>query len=197
VEKGQVLAVLDDYKLRSAELGRQQALVEDARVKLERLERLSRTQSTSRAKLDETRYELRALEADQKVFEERREMSLIRAPEAMQVLKIHIEPGERVAADGVMDLGQTRQMSVVAEVYETDIAKIQTGQEALIRSPALPGEVRGRVSEVAFQVGRMDVLDIDPVARTDARVVEVTITLDENSGLEALTNLQVDVEILM
>jgi len=197
VEKGQILAVLDDYRLRSAELARQNAMVEDVRVRLKRLESLSRTQSTSRAKLDEVRYELRALEADQKVFEERREMSLIRAPDPMQVLKIHVDPGERVGKDGVMELGQTRQMSVIAEVYETDIGRVRPGQEAIIRSPALPSEVKGQVTDIGFQVGRMDVLDIDPVARTDARVIEVIITLGENSGLDALTNLQVDVEILM
>jgi len=39
------------------------------------------------------------------------------------------------------------------------------------------------------------VLDTDPVARTDARVVEVEIRLDDSAGSAALSNLQVEVAI--
>jgi multidrug efflux pump subunit AcrA (membrane-fusion protein) len=42
VEKGQVLVVLDDYKLRQAEVSRQIALVEDVEVRLKRLQSLLR-----------------------------------------------------------------------------------------------------------------------------------------------------------
>ena len=124
VEKDQILAVLGDYKLRAAEVSRQQALVGDAAVRLKRLQSLSVTQSTSRAKLDEVHYELRALKADQHVYEARLEMSVVRSPTRAQVLKIHSQPGERVGAEGVMELGETDKMSVVAEVYETDIARV-------------------------------------------------------------------------
>lgn len=197
VEPEQVLAVLDDYKLRSAEIGRQEALVEDVQVRLKRLQNLSRTQSTSRAKLDEADYELRALEADLRVFQARQEMSLVRSPLQAQVLKIHAEPGERVGPEGVLELGKTDRMSVIAEVYETDIGKISIGQQAVINSPALQQAVNGKVTFIALQVGRMDVLDTDPVAKADARVVEVTIELEEHAQLQSLTNLQVDVEIVL
>ena len=40
-----------------------------------------------------------------------------------------------------------------------------------------------------------DVLDLDPVARMDSRVVEVFILLDDPGIVAGLTNLQVDVEI--
>jgi len=39
------------------------------------------------------------------------------------------------------------------------------------------------------------VLDADPIAKADARVVEVRIQLDDSSLVSGLTNLQVDVEI--
>ena len=38
---------------------------------------------------------------------------------------------------GILELGQTQQMYVVAEVYETDIKKVRLGQKAIITS-ALP-----------------------------------------------------------
>lgn len=195
VEAGQTLAILDDFALRKAEVARQTTLVEDVSVRLKRLENLAQTQSTSRAKLDETRYELRALKAGQKVLETRMEMSRVRSPLRAQILKIHAKPGERVGAEGVIELGRTDRMSVIAEVYETDIARVKTGQAAIVRSAALEGELQGTVVKVALQVGRMDVLDTDPVAKTDARVVDVTIELEDGTPLQALTNLQVDVEI--
>ena len=46
-----------------------------------------------------------------------------------------------------------------------------------------------------MQVGKMDVLGTDPVAKTDARVVEVEIRLDDTEAAALLTNLQVKVEI--
>jgi multidrug efflux pump subunit AcrA (membrane-fusion protein) len=197
VEKDQVLAVLDDYKLKAAEVSRQQALVEDVAVRLKRLQSLSATQSTSRAILDEARYELRALEADQRVHEARLAMSLVRSPLRAQVLKIHSQPGEKVGAEGIMELGETDNMSVIAEVYETDIARVKPGQTVQIRSAALAQPVSGKVSRIGLQVGKMDVLNIDPIANVDARVIEVTVVLDDVAPVAGFTNLQVDVEILL
>jgi HlyD family secretion protein len=197
VTEGQTLAVLDDYRLRAAEVARHKELVEDATVQLQRLENLSKTQSTSRAKLDEARYKLRALQAEKKVYDARQEMSLIRAPKRAQVLEIFTQPGEKVGEEGVMELGETDNMSVVAEVYETDISKVKVGQKARITSAALSSAVTGTVSHVGLKVGKMDVLDTDPIAKADARVIETTISLDEAAAVQGLTNLQVDVEILL
>jgi HlyD family secretion protein len=69
------------------------------------------------------------------------------------------------------------------------------GQRARIASPALERSLAGTVEKVGLKVGKMDVLGTDPVAKTDARVVEVRIRLDAGHGVEALTNLQVEVEI--
>ena len=44
-------------------------------------------------------------------------------------------------------------------------------------------------------VAKMDVLGTDPVAKTDARVIEVDIRLDEGQDVAKLTYLQVRVEI--
>jgi len=197
VEKGQVLAILDDYTLRKAEVTRQKELVADANVRLKRLESLSSTQSTSKAKLDEVRYEVRVLKADQAVHEARREMSLIKASKRAQVLEIYARPGEKVGELGVMELGETDNMSVVAEVYETDINRVKAGQTATISSPALDQPVTGTVTRVGYKVGKMDILNVDPIAKADARVVETVIQVDDSEALQRLTNLQVDVEIAL
>ena len=195
VEAGQVLAVLDDYRLRSAEAGLHDSLLEEAQVELQRLENLRGSQATSIAALDKARFRLSALTAEKRVYEARLEMSLIRAPVRSQVLKIHTRAGEKVGAEGILELGEADRMTVVAEIYETDVHRVAEGQKAIITSPALTEPAQGEVISVGLRVGKADVLGTDPIADTDARVVEAIILMDDPAQFERLTNLQVDVEI--
>lgn len=123
----------------------------------------------------------------------------IRTPEAGQILSVKTRPGETVSDEGIVELGQTDQMYVVAEVYESDIGKIRPGQIATITSPknVFNGKLQGKVEHIALEIGKKDILDSDPTAATDPRVIEVQIRLDEKASqkVSALTNLQVDVEI--
>ncbi|HIK43451.1 MAG TPA: efflux RND transporter periplasmic adaptor subunit [Leptolyngbyaceae cyanobacterium M65_K2018_010] len=127
------------------------------------------------------------------------ELMVIRAPQAGQVLDIFAYPGEAVSQTGgpVLALGDTRQMYVVAEVYETDIGLVQVGQPATItsRNGAFAEALTGTVAEIGLQIAKNDVLDDDPAANADARVVEVRIRLDQSGVVAGLTNLQVDVAI--
>jgi HlyD family secretion protein len=110
------------------------------------------------------------------------EISIIRSPIEGEILKIHTRVGERIESEGVLDLGDTRQMDVVAEVHESDILKVQPGHPATISMRNLDAALRGHVIEVGRLIGRKDVLSSDPVDDTDARVVEVRIRLDEKDG---------------
>jgi HlyD family secretion protein len=92
-------------------------------------------------------------------------------------------------------MGDTDKMRAVAEVYETDIGRVTVGQSATITSRALPRPLTGIVMRIGNLVFKNDVLNIDPAARADARVVEVWIELDEPAMIERLTNLTVDVTI--
>lgn len=132
-----------------------------------------------------------------KLAEARLDRTLIRAPQAGRVLRILTKAGEAIGNTGILDLGDTRQMNVVAEVYETDVGLVKVGQRATItsRNGAFPGSLTGEVIEVGWQVFKNDVLDDDPAANADARVVEVKVRLDDSKPVEALTNLQVDVKI--
>jgi HlyD family secretion protein len=111
------------------------------------------------------------------------------------VLIIHARAGERIGPDGLLELGQTERMYVVAEVYETDIALVRVGQKAVVSSPALSKPITGTVERIGQLIGKNDILDLDPVARMDSRVIEVFILLDDAQAVASLTNLQVDVEI--
>ncbi|NJL79955.1 MAG: ABC exporter membrane fusion protein [Richelia sp. RM2_1_2] len=126
------------------------------------------------------------------------ELSILKSPVTGTVLKINTKPGEVVSGAGIMEIGRTNQMYVVAEVYQTDIQKVRLGQKAFISSTAFPGKLKGTVSEIGLLVDRQRILNINPGADTDRRIVEVKIRIDElsdNKLIMGLTNLQVDVAI--
>lgn len=115
------------------------------------------------------------------------------SPGDAQVFEIHTRPGELVSSDGIVDIGQTQQMYVVAEVYESDISKIKPGQQVRIIGDYLPEEMQGTVERKGLQVRRQNVVNTDPSSNIDNRVVEVQIRLDPTSSQKAagLTNMQV------
>ncbi len=195
VEAGQVLARLDIYAVSQAEVARLEAVLTNRENELARQRNLSTTSATSQSKLETAIMEVEIARADLAAARARLELSIVRAPLSAQVLKIHTYPGERVESDGIMELAQTDQMFAVAEVYETDITMVQAGQRAKVFAPALTTPLTGVVDRIALQVGRMDELGADPIAKTDARVVEVFIRLDEGQSVAQLTNMQVEVEI--
>ncbi|MGB7413822.1 MAG: efflux RND transporter periplasmic adaptor subunit [Thermosynechococcaceae cyanobacterium] len=131
--------------------------------------------------------------------------TIIAAPQSGQILKVLVREGESIplgssqgGSNGeptIVEMGNTNQMMVVAEVYETDVRLIKVGQSATIKSPAFEGELYGVVKQVGLQIGKNDVLNTDPAANTDARVVEVKIRLANSTPVAQLTNLQVDVII--
>ena len=124
--------------------------------------------------------------------------SYIKSPQAGRVIKVLTRPGEVVSSnDGVVRIGQTSQMYAVAEVYESDINKVQLGQQVLVTSSAIPDELTGTVESIGLEVERQEVVNSDPTANIDAKVVEVKVKLDPESGqkVAGLTNLQVKVRI--
>jgi HlyD family secretion protein len=124
-------------------------------------------------------------------------LAYIRAPRDAQVLKIHTHPGEKVGNDGIVELGQTREMLAVAEIYQSDVDKVRIGQPAKITSDSFEGELQGSVEYIGLQVQRQNIVNTDPSANIDARIVEVKVRLDAASSLKVagLTNLQVKVAI--
>jgi len=106
---------------------------------------------------------------------------------------VHTRDGERVGANGIVELGRTDSMLVIAEVYETDIGRVRIGQRVVATSPALSAPLAGTVERIGLKVGKLEALATDPVGRTDARVIEVDVALDDSSIASGLTNLQVEV----
>jgi HlyD family secretion protein len=126
-------------------------------------------------------------------------LSYIKAPSPGEVLKIYARPGESMTAQGIAEIGRTDEMLVVAEIPEDNIDKVRLGQKAIITSDngAFSGQLQGTVTEIGRKVGKKDVLNTDPAADVDARVVEVKIALPskESETVSGLTFAKVLVEI--
>jgi HlyD family secretion protein len=155
---------------------------------------------SAQANLEQTRAQSQIASAAQnlELAEARLERTIIRAPRAGEILRILTHAGEMISErQGILQMGDTQQMSVIAEIYETDIRLVKVGQRSLItsRSNAFEGTLTGTVEQIGQQIFKNEVIDDDPAAKTDARVVEVRIQLDESEAVAALTNLQVDVQI--
>jgi HlyD family secretion protein len=195
VEKGATLAILDSFALRRADVERLTAELENTERGRRRIEQLYARSSAAEADLDAARIAARVAKARLEAARARLDLSRVRSPVAGQVLEIHTREGERLASEGLVEIGETDRMYAVAEVYETDVSRVRLGQRARIASPAFERPIAGTVEAIGLEIGKLDVLDTDPVAKIDARVIEVRIRLDADHGVERLTNLQVEVRI--
>lgn len=144
----------------------------------------------ARAELNQARSAVSKAESDM-------ELAYVRTPMAAQVLTIHTRPGESPGQKGIVEIGKTEQMMVVAQVDQNDIKQVEIGQPATITSGIFEQELKGKVHQISSQVGKNDILDTDPTADEDTRVVEVQILLEPQSSQKVtkLTNLEVDVTI--
>jgi HlyD family secretion protein len=137
--------------------------------------------------------ELRQAVAAEKEAKANFEQSFIKVPKDGVVMKINTNPGEKVSNDGIVELGQVKQMMVVAEVYHINISKIKVGQKVRVVSDSLNSDLQGKVDFIGWQIQRQNVINADPSDNIDSRVVEVRVRLDEESSQKSakFTNLQV------
>jgi HlyD family secretion protein len=121
------------------------------------------------------------------------------APTSGTVVKVTGRAGDPTAAQqSVLDLADTATMQVVAEVYETDVAKLRKWgrTKARVTSRALPNDLSGEVAGIGTVIARNQTFDVDPTADTDRRVFEVTIDVSKSADAAVAAqflNLQVQV----
>ena len=121
----------------------------------------------------------------------------VRAPMDSQILKIQTRSAEKIGDSGIVELAQTDRMIAIAEVYQSDIAKVKVGQSAEVTGQAFEGIVRGKVYQVGLEVSRQNVFSDRPGENLDRRVIEVKIRLnpEDSKRVAGLTNLQVQTAI--
>jgi HlyD family secretion protein len=195
VAVGQPLAELDTLGADDAEVAKAAAALRNAETELGRLKPLLAQRIVSQDAIDTAQLHVDTARADLAAARSTADLDVVRAPVAGQVVKVNARRGEHVGPAGLAEIAQNDDMYAVAEIYETDIGRVKLGQRATVRSPAFDRELTGRVDRIGMKIGKQDVLDTDPVARTDARVVEVHVKLDDSARAAALSNLQVEVAI--
>ena len=207
--EGAVSASLRDSKQLTADTVREQlneAQANLSRIQLSRQKQVAQEQATLEqvaevrpVDVNVARSKVVQAQASAAKAQAELDSATVKSPQDGQVLKIHTRPGELVRTQGIVSLGQTRQMVAVAEVYELDVSRIRAGQTATVisKNNAFPEVLRGKVVEVGLEINKKDVLNTDPAAQFDARVVEVKVLLDEPSSrrVSGLTNLSVQVSL--
>ena len=126
----------------------------------------------------------------------------VKVPISGQILRINTRVGEQVnTQEGIAELGRTDEMYAVAEVYETDIGKVEIGQPATISSEygGFKGKLKGKVEHLGLQVGAKELSESsqDPTQDENSRIVEVKIRInpEDSKKVAGLTNMKVRVEI--
>ncbi len=138
VEKGDVLARLDDSEVRAllSEIEARLALAQEV---FRRLSVLAEKSAASRQELDEAQSELSRIKALKAGQEAKLETYILRAPSAGMVLRQDGEVGEIAELGTVLFwVGEPTPLIVIAEVNEEDIPRVQVGQRALLKSDAFP-----------------------------------------------------------
>jgi HlyD family secretion protein len=195
VDAGQPIAILDTQSENEARVAHARVELASAQTELGRLLDLFRQGLTAASARDAAQLKVDVAKADLDAARSALDRDTVRAPMHAQIVAVHARSGERVGVDGIAEIAETDRMYAVAEVYETDVGRVRVGKRATIASPALPAPLGGTVERIGTLVGKRDVLDVDPVARIDARVVEVEVRLDDSAQAGAFSNLQVTVAI--
>lgn len=172
VTQGQPLARLDDRQARSL------ATEAEARARFA-VDDLARTRTlvardiTARATLERAERDAQAARASADAANQRLDDFVVRAPTAGLVLRRDAEVGEVVDTPAALFwVGEPRPLRITAEVDEEDIARIATGQRALLRADAFPG--RAMTAEVA---------QITPKGDTIRKAYRVRLALPDDTPL--------------
>ena len=207
---GAVSASVADSK--RLELQTAQKLLQEAKAKLKRTQNTVRDEiEEARARLDSVKKvravdvqlaqaELKSAETAVQEAKAQYDLTYLSSPIDGRILKVHAKTGEVNSEKGVVEIGKTSQMYVEAEVYQTDINQVNKGQQVIITSAAFPKQMKGTVTEIGLQVDRQNILSVNPETETDRRVIPVKVRINnpkDSETLSGLTNLQVDVAIMM
>lgn len=122
------------------------------------------------------------------------ERAQVSAPSTGVILSINARIGEKPGNEGIATLANTDQMTAELEVYQSDIERVALEQSVQLSGAALGQQpLAGFVQRIGLEVGRQTLIADDPAANTDARVITVTVLLDDASTLRAarLTGLEV------
>lgn len=201
------ISVIERYEAErrqaQAEARRGKQLYRDGATSLQRYESLQADSDAALAQLNEAIANETTLKADVSVRQAQvkqaradLDQATVKAPSKGTILEILARAGDRVGEDGLLLMGDTTRMGVVAEVYQSDLPEIRPGQMATITASSFPGQSQNaEVTEIAQQISSQSVTSGKAGDKVDKRVVKVKLALPEESLAVAsrINNLQVNV----
>jgi HlyD family secretion protein len=116
------------------------------------------------------------------------------APQDGAIIEVATRAGERPPTSGLLRMGDTARMEAELEVFQVMAPRVKVGQPVSLVSGVLGDKpLTGTVSRIGTLVGRQSVTADDPAANTDARVLVVTVALDEASSARAARYINLEV----
>lgn len=182
VKKNDILAGLEDEDLREA-VSELQVRADLARTEYERRKPLAQRGAASRESIDKLKADLdMSLAALERARVNLDYMKLI-APEDGTVIRRDGETREFIpAGQPVFWLACCGNLRIETEVDEEDIAQVRSGQKAVVRADAFPGEVFEGIVRTITPKG-------DPVSRSYRVRIELASDTKLMIGMTAETNI--------
>ncbi len=207
--KNQILAVFENRPRLTADLAVEVAKLNNLKKEIifqkreiNRYQKLFKTGAVASIVLEKLQDDLIILEGKKDEISSRidainfdLEQTQLKSPINGIVLQILAREGERPDSDGVMNVGANELMEALIEVYESDIERVEIGQDVdlISENGGFNGSLRGQVSLISPQVRQRRVLSTDPTGDADSRVIEVRVKLDNVSAkmVSHLTGMKV------
>jgi HlyD family secretion protein len=121
----------------------------------------------------------------------------VQAPQDGRILKVVVQPGDKVGDSGILEMADTTRMVVTAEVYQSDIKGVRLGQGATITADGFEGSARATVYQLLPQVQRQSIFAGEAGENQDQRVFQVRLRIDptdlKQRPIGGASNLQVNV----
>lgn len=211
ISKGQTLAYLSSYQelstaIESAEenLRLSRSLLPFLEISREKAKELLERGSLSQEEYTKTiaalktrKSEVLTNEAELQRARNNLDSSIVKSPLNGQLIKIYSWPGMKPTDDGLALAARTSDMQVWAQVFQTDIGKINQGQLATVKaeSGGFDGELNAKVRSIIGEVSERDLFAVSGSNDINARVVLVKLDLepDDRSRVKQLSGLNVTV----
>ncbi len=160
--------------------------------------RVAELQNVRPEDINQARQALLKAEAERDRAQQELNETIIRSPENGQILQIFARAGERIGNQGILEMADTDNMIVTAEVYQTDLDLLKVGQGATVTAPGFrDGSVQATLTKILPQVQRQATFSNSPGENLDQRVFNVRLKLDPNpeqrERLRLGSNMQVQV----
>jgi ABC exporter DevB family membrane fusion protein len=196
------------------ELARRSKLLNDGAIAREEFERADRDARMARERRNELTERASVVQADARDDERAKASAAIelakaqlaearallakteiRAPRAGVVMLRHRQSGELVSPEAgqslIVTMADLSRLRVRVEVDETDVARLAVGERVSIRADAYGDQkFEGRVIRIGTTLGRKNIRTDEPVEKTDAKILETLVELDE--GVKLPIGLRVD-----